>query len=187
MAADLTLLLYTANLIPDDVAARLRAYLLEVTEGQYPVVSVSQRPIDFGRNLCVGEIGASKYNAYKQILIGLRAVDTEFVACVDDDVLYVPEHFQQRPPCGAEGGGVLRVIVEAAEDRADYGLRLCRIEAVQQLKQDVGLPMRLRDLGVEESQLADAARQAAGNSRLMRVNPRLPTTAELEKVLREAW
>lgn len=61
------------------------------------------------------------------------------------------------------------------------------VEAVQQLKQDVGLPMRLRDLGLKAEQLPEAARQAAGSARLMRINPRLPTAAELENVLREAY
>jgi len=72
---DLTLLLATANLLPDETARRIRQALLYVTGNRYPVVSVSQRAIDFGSNICVGEIGASKYNAYWQLYIGAQAVD----------------------------------------------------------------------------------------------------------------
>jgi hypothetical protein len=92
--------LATANLIPEPAAKRIRDYLLEVTEHRYPVVSVSQQPIDFGRNICVGAIGRSKYNEYKQILLGVREVTTEYVATVDDDTLYAPVHFEYRPPPG---------------------------------------------------------------------------------------
>jgi len=97
---DLTLLLATANRLSDETARRIRANLLDVTQGRYPVVSVSQRPIEFGHNLCVGEIGANKYNAYWQLFIGAQAVETEYVAVIDDDVLYAPCHFEHRPPPG---------------------------------------------------------------------------------------
>lgn len=98
--SDLTLLLVTANKIDENSAKKMREYLLEVTENKYPIISVSQKPIDFGKNICVGEIGTSKYNEYKQLLIGAKEVKTEYVACIDDDALYSPEHFTFRPPKG---------------------------------------------------------------------------------------
>jgi hypothetical protein len=94
---DLTLLYYTANNIPDDAAARVRAHLLRVTGNKYPTVSVSQKPIDFGQNICIGEIGRSNYNCYKQILTGARVVRTEYLACCEDDTIYNTEHFTHRP------------------------------------------------------------------------------------------
>lgn len=104
---DLTILLYTANRLPEATAARIRGHLLAQVDatggalaGRYPLISVSQKPIDFGRNICVGDIGVSKYNAYKQILIGALEVETEYVATVDDDTLYDVEHFTHRPPPG---------------------------------------------------------------------------------------
>lgn len=61
-----------------------------------PIISVTQKPIDFGNNICVGDIGQSAYNIYKQILIGVREAKTEYVATVEDDVMYPAEHFTNR-------------------------------------------------------------------------------------------
>jgi len=94
---DLTILLKTANQLNENTAQKIRDYLLEVTENKYPIISVSQKPINFGKNICVGEIGVSKHNSYKQILIGVREVKTKYVACIDDDALYTPEYFLYRP------------------------------------------------------------------------------------------
>lgn len=98
MVADLTLLYCTANIIPEATAEKIRQNLLLVTKGQYPIVSVSQKPIDFGQNICIGEIGPSKYNEYSQIYRGVQEVKTKYVATVDDDTLYSAEHFYNRPP-----------------------------------------------------------------------------------------
>lgn len=96
---DLTILYYTANRLPDAAALRIRQHLRGVA-GKTPIVSVSQRPIAFGLNVSVGDIGANKYNAYWQILEGVQYVETEYVATVDDDTLYVPDHFEHRPLAG---------------------------------------------------------------------------------------
>lgn len=97
---DLTILYYTDNTIPEKVGQRVRDYLLGVTKNQYPIISVSQKPIDFGQNICIGQIGKSKYNLFKQVLIGVRGVKTRYVACAEDDTLYAPDHFLHRPPEG---------------------------------------------------------------------------------------
>lgn len=96
---DLTILYYTANRLPEAAAARLREHL-RAQIGTAALVSCSQRPIAFGLNVSVGDIGANKYNAYWQIYRGLDYVTTEYVATVDDDTLYCPEHFEHRPPPG---------------------------------------------------------------------------------------
>lgn len=96
---NITILYYTANRLPSGAALAIRDRL-RAAVGQTPIVSVSQWPIDFGRNICVGEIGANKYNAYRQILTGAQYIETEYVATVDDDTLYPPEHFEHRPPSG---------------------------------------------------------------------------------------
>jgi len=94
---DLTLLYYTANTISDVCAGNVRKHLLEITQNKIPIISVSQKPIDFGINICVGNIGKSYYNCYKQILTGAKEVKTKFVACCEDDTLYTMEHFAHRP------------------------------------------------------------------------------------------
>jgi hypothetical protein len=98
--SDLTILYYTANRLTEPTAARIRAHLWAQVKGRHAIVSVSQKPIDFGRNICVGDIGANKYNAYWQILRGVMTIQTEYVATVDDDALYTWEHFSHRPPPG---------------------------------------------------------------------------------------
>ena len=93
---DLTIIYYTANHISDYFMANTQKQLLKAI-GDTPIISVSQKPIDFGDNICVGNIGRSTYNIYKQILIGAREVKTEYVATAEDDVLYSKEHFDYRP------------------------------------------------------------------------------------------
>jgi hypothetical protein len=94
---DLTLLYYSANALPEQSAANFRNELLKTTEGAFPIISVTQKPIDFGKNICVGDIGQSYYNMYKQIHAGLQHTETKYVAMVDDDSLYNMEHFSYRP------------------------------------------------------------------------------------------
>jgi alcohol dehydrogenase class IV len=60
------------------------------------------------------------------------------------------------------------------------------VSAVEQLRADIGIPLRLRDLGVQESQLRSFAEKAIGIKRIVRVNPRVPTTEDLERILMEA-
>ena len=95
---DLTLIYYTDNALNEAVARRIREYALEVTKNKYPVVSVSQKPIKFGENICLGEIGKSKYNLWKQVWIAAKAAKTKYVACIEDDTLYSSDHFLYRPP-----------------------------------------------------------------------------------------
>lgn len=94
--SDLTLLYYTANKA-DPAMARYVREQLQATTLDTPIVSVSQQPLDFGRNICVGEIGQSLQNVYRQVLVGAKAATTEYVAMVEDDCLYTPEHFAHRP------------------------------------------------------------------------------------------
>jgi hypothetical protein len=95
---DLTLLYYTSDVAWPEMTRNVRKHLLEITEGKLPIISVSQKPLDFGNNVCVGLIGQSYYNAYKQMLIGALKVKTKYIACVEDDTLYSMEHFAHRPP-----------------------------------------------------------------------------------------
>jgi alcohol dehydrogenase class IV len=61
------------------------------------------------------------------------------------------------------------------------------VQAVEKLKNDIGIPSRLRDLGVKEEQLPLFAEKAFAVKRLMRVNPRYPTQAEIELIYKQAW
>jgi alcohol dehydrogenase class IV len=61
------------------------------------------------------------------------------------------------------------------------------ISAVEQLRSDIGIPPRLRDLGVRPEQLRPFAEKAAGIKRILRVNPRQPTVDDLEEILKAAY
>lgn len=97
----ITVLYYTANRIAPHFAAAVRAHLRDVSAEGLPVISISHEPIAFGEeNIVVGKIRPSTYHVYRQILIGARAATTEFVACAEDDCLYVRAHFDERPTAG---------------------------------------------------------------------------------------
>jgi alcohol dehydrogenase len=61
------------------------------------------------------------------------------------------------------------------------------VAAVEQLRVDIGIPRRLRDLGVTEGQLRPFAEKAFGIKRILRVNPLPVTVDDLEGILRSAW
>ena len=62
---------------------------------------------------------------------------------------------------------------------------LC-VEAIQSIKRDAGVPMRLRDIGVSEAQLRPMAEQAATYLRLLRTSARPMNADVLEDILRNA-
>ena len=95
---DLTLLYYTANLVEEPFATNVRNHLLSLFPEGVDIVSVSHKPMDFGKNITVEGFEYCIYNIYRQILIGTREIKTKYVACVEDDALYNTEHFSFRPP-----------------------------------------------------------------------------------------
>ena len=60
------------------------------------------------------------------------------------------------------------------------------IVAVEKLKAAIGIPARLRELGVRSEQLPDFAAKAIGIQRILRVNPRTPTQADIEAIFAAA-
>lgn len=63
-----------------------------------PIISVSQKPIKLGRNICVGEMKRGWISLYKQSLAGLNKIKTKYVAIAEHDCLYTYEHFSFIPP-----------------------------------------------------------------------------------------
>jgi hypothetical protein len=93
-----TILYYTSNKEDERFEQRIRDTLLENC-GDLPIISISQKPIDLGKNICVGEdIGVSGFNMFRQVLIGCEEADTEFVISAEADCLYPPDYFTFRPP-----------------------------------------------------------------------------------------
>jgi hypothetical protein len=93
---NLTILYYTANLISDFFRDNMLRQL-KIAIGDTPIVSVSQKPMDLGENICVGPLERSSYNIYKQVLIAAKAAKTKYVATAEDDALYPKEYFEYRP------------------------------------------------------------------------------------------
>lgn len=69
-----------------------------------------------------------------------------------------------------------------AEAAAERG-----VAAVEKLRNDIGIPGRLRDLGVRREQLRPFAEKAFGLKRILRVNPRPVTTEEVEGIYEAAF
>ena len=62
------------------------------------------------------------------------------------------------------------------------------IDIVTKLREDIGIPLRLRDIGVKEEMLPGFAAKAFAIKRLMRVNPRMPKNeGEILEIYRAAF
>ena len=68
-----TILYYTSNREGEEFEGRIRQNILNV-KGDLPIISISHKPIDFGENICVGDVGVSGFNMFRQIQIGLKRV-----------------------------------------------------------------------------------------------------------------
>ncbi len=108
---DLTVVYYTSNFLEGT-----NPYFLENTKkqlvqaiGDLPLIVVSQLPMleddllltkegEPPLNICVGNVGRSHLNIYKQILAGAREVKTPYFATAEDDILYSYAHFHSRLP-----------------------------------------------------------------------------------------
>lgn len=61
------------------------------------------------------------------------------------------------------------------------------IATIEKLKRDIGIPERLRDIGVVQSQLPELAGKSFEITRLMKLNPRTPTEEGLLGILKDAY
>lgn len=93
---DLTIIYYTSNREDEQFELNVQRQLYRSAK-HLPIVSVSQKPIDFGTNICVGDIGASAENIVIQMLAGANAADTEYISFGESDCLYPPDYFNFKP------------------------------------------------------------------------------------------
>jgi hypothetical protein len=91
-----TILYYTSNREKPELEERVKQNILKVSN--LPIVSVSQKPIDFGKNICVGDVGTSGFNMFRQVLIGCQATDSDYIISAEADCLYPPDYFTYIPP-----------------------------------------------------------------------------------------
>lgn len=97
MRDDLTAIYYSAHLEDPATEAEVRRTHLGSLNG-LPVISVTQQPLDFGMNICVGDVGVSDINAFRQFELGIRAAETKYICNIEADFVYPPEYFQVVPP-----------------------------------------------------------------------------------------
>ena len=91
------LVYYTNNLPEEKIFLACQAQLKRCMEiWKFPIISVSQKPINFGQNF-VMDLESSVLSMYKQILKGLQECKTDIVFFVEHDVLYHPSHFDFTP------------------------------------------------------------------------------------------
>jgi len=91
-----TVIYYTSNRERPEFEAKIVAKLLENCNG-LPIISVSQKPMKLGRNLCVGNVGHSYLNLYRQQLIGAKEANTKYLIFAEADFLYPKEYFDYEP------------------------------------------------------------------------------------------
>jgi hypothetical protein len=96
MEAITTVVYYTSNREDEVFEEKIRAKLVENCGG-LPIVSVSQKPINLGKNYWVGDVGVCEDNLFRQILTGCMAARTPFVTFAEADTLYPPDYFTYRP------------------------------------------------------------------------------------------
>jgi len=93
---DVTIIYYTSNREEPEFEERIRQNILKVTD--LPIISISQKPIDFGANTVIGDVGVSGFNMFRQVQIACKAAETRFVISAEADCLYPPDYFQFIPP-----------------------------------------------------------------------------------------
>jgi hypothetical protein len=91
-----TIIYYTSNREDPNFESKVRDNLIKVS-GNLPIISVSHKPIDLGKNICVGDVGVSGFNMFRQVEIACKEAKTDFVISAEADCLYPPDYFEFIP------------------------------------------------------------------------------------------
>jgi hypothetical protein len=97
MNNDVTCIYYSSNRERPEFEERIRNCILENCGG-LPIISVTHKPIDFGKNIVVGDVGVSGFNMFRQVLIACKEATTKFVLSIEADCTYPPDYFEWIPP-----------------------------------------------------------------------------------------
>ncbi len=92
-----TIIFYTSNREKPEFEKKIVEDLVKKA-GDIPIISVSQKPMDLGTNICVGDVGTSGFNVCRQIQMACRASKTPFVITAEADCIYPPDYFTFVPP-----------------------------------------------------------------------------------------
>ena len=86
-----------------------------------------------------------------------------------------------------EFAAIARLLGEDVTGLSEEAAAAKSIVAVENLRADIGIPNRLRDIGVKQEQLRPFAEKAFGIKRILRVNPRAVGVDDLEAILQSAY
>ena len=88
---------YTDSELDFGLAHAVRKNLKKVA-GPIPIISVSQKPLNLGKNICVGKLPRTFQSMYQQILKGAKAAPPgSIIYLCEHDVFYHPSHFAKLP------------------------------------------------------------------------------------------
>ncbi len=93
----MTVIYYSSNRENPQFEEKIMENLYTKVSG-LPIISVTQKPVALGQNICVGDVGTSGFNVCRQIQIGCEAAATPFVITAEADCLYSPDYFTFIPP-----------------------------------------------------------------------------------------
>jgi hypothetical protein len=94
---DKTVIYLTNNILDPTIETMCRHNILK-SIGDCRLISVSQKPIDFGENIVTGILPFSSLSICLQTREALKVITTKYVAIAEHDCLYTPEHFEFIPP-----------------------------------------------------------------------------------------
>jgi len=91
---------YTDNSLEDDpskLGKQVRKRLKSMC-GPIPITSISQEPLDFGKNICIGKQPRKYKSVYEAVKVGVESArDDEILYLCEHDVFYHPSHFVKVP------------------------------------------------------------------------------------------
>lgn len=93
---DTTLIYYSSNKEVPEFEQKIKNNILKHC-GDLPIISVTQKSINFGKNIVVGDVGASGFNMFRQVQIALKEAKTKFVTSIEADCVYPPDYFKFIP------------------------------------------------------------------------------------------
>jgi alcohol dehydrogenase class IV len=91
------------------------------------------------------------------------------------------------PVCARQLANVARWMGETVDGLSAREAARKAVDRIKQLIVDVGLPSRMREIGVKESDIRSMAEATMGVTRLLRGNPRRVTADDLEAIYRSAF
>src|SRR3972149_2568652 len=146
--ADLTCLFLTVNRVP--WMAYHNKIMLEAI-GDYPLITISAEPMNLPGIQLRQSAEQSHDKIYKLMLQGAKLAATDYIAIVEDDMLYSKDHFELRPPLDTFGYNCNRCsilprleMIDALEERFSKWK-----EIPHHLNGELGFEKVERNLGVK--------------------------------------